>query len=287
MTVAITGATGFLGFALIRRLSAMGEQVLAVGGPRVAPSSEISGVRWLPYQKDITATANLIASARPSTVVHCASHYVLQHKVDDIDPIVEANLRFGCLLLGVLADTPTHFVNLSSYFQSQGPGGTKPNSFYAATKQAFADLVKWFGESRTLSTSDIMLFDTYGPSDHRNKLLPRLLRCAAAGKTMAIETPSAEVNLCYISDVVSGITKVMQQRMTGDWAIQAPTNSKIVEIVRLVESVTGRVIVNEWGTTVSQNSIHLDKREPVLGWSPTTSLLEGVQTCWQAQLRTR
>ena len=287
MTVAVTGATGFLGSALVSRLLAMGEQVLAVGGPRVAPGPELSGVRWLPYQKDITSTANLIADARPSTVVHCASHYVLQHRFDDIDPIVEANLRFGCVLLGVLADTPAHFVNISSYFQLQGPSGAEPNSFYAATKQAFADIVKWFGESGSLSTSDIMLFDTYGPSDHRNKLLPRLLRCAAAGKTMAIETPSAEVNLCYISDVVSGIIKVIQQRMMGNWSIQAPTNSRIVEVVRLVETVTDRVIVNEWGAAVPQNSVHLDKREPVPGWSPTVSLLEGVQTCWQAQLHTR
>lgn len=283
MTIVVTGATGFVGSALIERLTAMGEQVLAIGGPRSKRGVQADGIKWLPYEDNTIITAQLVADAQPTAVVHCANHYVLQHRINDIEPIIDANFRFGCLLLGVLAETPTHFVNLSSFFQQQGKDGTQPNSFYAATKQAFTNIVRWFADNSDLQTCDVMLFDTYGPGDERSKLIPGLLNCAMSGETMAIQTPSAEINLCFISDVISGIVDVVQRRIVGDWSIRAATNTNVFDVARLTETVTGRKIVNEWGTAESLVSPILETRSPLPGWSPVVSLRQGIEVCWQAQ----
>jgi nucleoside-diphosphate-sugar epimerase len=283
VTIVVTGATGFVGSALIERLAAMGEQVLAIGGPRSKRGVQADGIKWLPYEDNTIITAQLVADAQPTAVVYCANHYVLQHHINDIDPIIDANFRFGCLLLGVLAETPMHFVNLSSFFQQQGKDGTQPNSFYAATKQAFTNIVRWFADNSDLQTCDVMLFDTYGPGDERSKLIPGLLNCAMLGETMAIQTPSAEINLCFISDVISGIVDVVQRRIVGDWSIRAATNTNVFDVVRLTETVTGRKVVNEWGTAESLVSPILETRSPLPEWSPVVSLRQGIEVCWQAQ----
>ena len=282
MTVVVTGATGFIGSSLVRHLASIGEQVLAVGGPRSRHGIDSGAVKWLSYEENYKAITQLVVAAQPASVIHCVNHYSLRHAVSDIDEAIDANIRFGSLLLGALAEMPVQFINLSTFFQRQGLTGTQPNSFYAASKQAFSDIVQWFGNNSNLQVCDLMLFDTYGPGDKRNKLIPRLLECAAVGSNMAIQTPSAELNLCFINDVILGITDVVLKRTTGVWSLRAEKYVKVTEVVGHVESISGQSVVGKWGDTEPRVSSRIDTPPTLAGWSPQVSLQSGIEQCWKS-----
>ena len=281
MTIVVTGATGFVGTALIRHLTGAGEQVLAVGGPRSRQEPKLTSLQWLPYEENYQTTVQQIANAQPTSVIHCVNHYVMRHAVSDIDEAIEANIRFGSLLLGAIADMPVHFVNLSTFFQRQGPTGKEPNSFYAASKQAFADLAQWFGQNSQIEVCDLMLFDTYGPWDKRKKLIPRLLESAATGALIDIETPSAELNLTFIDDVIAGIVDVILKRTVGCWSLKAEEYVKVSEVADHVESVTGRKVVDRWGDTEPRISSRVEVPPTLRGWLPLVGLRGGIEQCWQ------
>lgn len=282
MTVVVTGATGFIGAALVRHLASIGEQVLAVGGPRSRPGINSGAVKWLSYEKNYREITQLVAKSRPASVIHCVNHYSMRHEVSYIDEAIDANIRFGSLLLGALAEMPVQFINLSTFFQHQGITGTQPNSFYAASKQAFSDIVQWFGNNSDLQVCDLMLFDTYGPGDKRNRLIPRLLECAAVGSNIAIETPTAELNLCFIDDVILGITEVVLKRTTGEWSLRAEEYVTVTEVVEHVESISGQNIVGKWGDSKPRVSSRVNAPPKLAGWAPQVSLQSGIEQCWKS-----
>lgn len=282
MTVVVTGATGFIGAALVRHFVRAGEQVVAVGGPRSRCDIDSSSVKWLSYDENYKVIPQLVAAARPASVIHCANHYSWRHTVSDINNLIDANIRFGSLLLGALAEMPVQFINLSSFFQRQGLTGTQPNSFYSASKQAFSDIVQWFGNNSDLQVCDLMLFDTYGPRDKRHRLIPRLLGCAATGSTMDIETPSAELDLCFIDDVISGIADVVVRRTIGEWSLRTETYIKVSEVVGHVESISGQSVVSKWGDTEPRVSSRVDAPPTLTGWSPLVTLRSGIEQCWES-----
>lgn len=282
MTFVVTGATGFIGSAVVQAVARNGERTLAISGPRSTPLFEADNVDWLLHDGDLEKMARRVAEVSPKAVVHCANHYVLHHEAKDVDPMIDANIRMGAILLGALGDKGTHFVNLSTFFQRQGVGGTKPNSLYAATKQAFAEIVRWFGVHSNIRTCDLMLYDTYGPGDRRKKLIPHLLNMAVSGGTVEIETPDAEMNLCYIDDVVAAISLVVIQGITGEWSVRATANCRVTDVVSAIEETVNRTVVETFGTGQPHASPRLDGPPVLNDWSPVWDLRSGIEACWKS-----
>lgn len=282
MTIVVTGATGFIGSAVVKSIARLGERTLAVSGPRSTPRFEDDNVEWLLHDGNLEQMARRVAEVSPKAVVHCVNHYVLHHEAKDVDPMIDANIRIGALLLGALGEKGTHFVNLSTFFQRQGVGGTQPNSLYAATKQAFAEIVRWFGVHSNIRTCDLMLYDTYGPGDRRKKLIPHLLNMAVSGGTVEIGTPEAEMNLCYIDDVVAAIAHVVARGITGEWSVRAAANCRVTEVVSAIEAITNRKVVEKLGNGHPHASPRLDGPTVLIDWSPAWDLRSGIDKCWKS-----
>lgn len=282
VTIVVTGATGFVGSALIRELSRVGEQTLAVSGLRSDYSIEYENVEWLTPDGDLETLIRRVVEVSPTAIVHCVNHYVLKHSAGDVDPMIDANLRIGVKLLEALGEKGTHFVNLSTFFQRQGIDGAHPNSLYAATKQAFTEIVRWFGGYSAIRTCDVMLYDTYGPGDRRKKLIPDLLSTALSEKTMEISTPDAEINLCYIEDVVAAITHIVAHGITGEWSVRAAENCRVADVVSEIEAVTKCTVVEHFGNRQPRTSPRLDGPPVLYDWAPTWSLRSGIEACWNS-----
>jgi len=282
VTIVVTGASGFVGAALVRRLSTDKMPTVAVGGPRGQKPEFNSAVTWISYRDDFTDLASRIAEHRPTTVVHCATHYVLAHKPSDIEPMLGANLHFGTQLLESLGVLGTHFVNLSTFFQHQRTATGDPTSLYAASKLAFSSIARWYGANTNIKVADLTLFDTYGPGDRRKKLIPSLLASAQSGETLRLHSASAEVDLCYVDDVVSAIAQVMHGQLTGNWSVRSQQPVTVADIAREIESVTGRHVVSGFGDGISVAELPADTPPLLAGWQPTVGLCEGITRCWEA-----
>jgi CDP-paratose synthetase len=280
VTLLVTGATGFLGSAVVRALASNDEKVIAVGGPRSRGCQTIENVEWLLSPYDLEELSQIIEKSPPSAIVHCANHYAFNHRIEDIGPMVDANIKIGATLLGLVAERGAHFINLSTFFQRQGADGESPNSLYAATKQSFVEILNWFGSNTRVRVCDLMLYDTYGPGDQRNKLIPKLLECAVARKTMEIRSPESEINLCYIDDVVAAIHHVLTQKIVGAWSIRSSRNLTVSELVSEVESITNCRIVERYGSVLPNSSPRFGDVGVLPGWKPRTPLTVGLQSCW-------
>jgi len=282
VTIVITGASGFLGAALVRRLASDKTPTVAVGGPRGQKSEFESGITWVAHSADPERLARQIAEYKPTTVVHCATYYVLTHRSSDLKPMFEANLHFGTHLLEQLTAIGTHFVNLSTFFQHQRTATEEFTSLYALTKSAFSSIAQWYGENSNINVADLTLFDTYGPGDRRKKLIPSLLACARSGETLELHSASAELNLCYIDDVISAISLVIQKQLSGNWSIRSHQTVSVADIARMTEEVTGRHVVSAFSDLKTVPRLPSVVPPPLSGWQPNVGLPDGIARCWKA-----
>jgi len=273
--VVVTGATGFVGRSVVSELTARGCAVHAVGRETssLAPTEVLARVRTL----------------APDVVVHLATHFLAAHAPDDIPDLVRANVEWGTVVAEAASASGARLVTIESAWQHVGGAAYRPVSLYAATKQAFADVCRYYADVRGLDVRAVTLFDTYGPADVRPKLVPTLLRAARAGTTVDMSDGEQLIDLTYVADVARGIADVaLADAAPAASVLRSWTPVTVRELVTRVETVTGRPIDVRWGVRAARPR---EMREdwvfgdPLAGWSPVVPLADGLQAAWDALAR--
>jgi len=290
--VLVTGGTGFVGSHLARRLSTEGWKLHLIvrPGSNLEPIRDILGQATL-YVHDGSSSDmdRILEAARPDVVFHLASLFLAQHRVEDIGPLVTSNVLFPIQLLDAMAAHGVRrLVNTGTQWQHYEDSEYSPVCLYAATKQAFEAIIRYYVETSALRVVTLKLFDTYGPSDPRPKLFRLLDSAAREQKTLPMSPGEQKLDLVYIDDVVKAFV-VAAKRLT-DWteetgghesfAVSSGNPLRLKDLVRYYEQAIGRELPIEWGGRpyrFREVMIPWRKGSPLPGWKPEVSFEEGIR----------
>ena len=203
----VTGVTGFVGGALARRLADDGWDVHAI----VRPHSDLNELRGMPERISLHehdgSTGNLVeilGACKPDVVFHLASLFLADHRPEQVVGLVESNLLFSTQLLEAMTlNKCLRLINTGTSWQHYESDEYRPVNLYAATKQAFQDIIAYYNDARGLSCITLKLFDTYGPGDKRRKLINILIDAAMSGETLEMSPGEQVIDLMHIDDVVA------------------------------------------------------------------------------------
>jgi nucleoside-diphosphate-sugar epimerase len=232
-TVAVTGASGFVGGAVCRAALAAGLQVRAYGRRPSVPAAHVGGAAYRAWD----VAAGPLEGAEPvDAVVHCAATLTDWARIADLWPVNVGGTA------NVLASfpAPARFVQVSSASvydlrrptvaatedQALGPRG-RHLSAYGATKAAAEALVLGRPGSVVLRPRAV-----YGPGDPT--LLPRLL--AAAERPGGLVLPGGGVHLTSLTSV-GNLAAACLLAATGAAASGGVFNVSDAEPVVLVEAL--------------------------------------------------
>lgn len=282
--VVVTGASGFLGRRVAQQCVDRGIAVLA---PMRRPTGALAGIEPLSLA-DSDWPARIVDFA-PDAILHVAAWSGLTHRPADIDPIIDANIRFGSHLIEAAARcaTPPAFVWAGSFAQYADGGDTYvPNSFYAASKEAFHAIADYYDRMRGVRCLGLILHDIYGARDLRGRLLS-LIATALAREPAGLDLTDGTQHIAFIhvDDAARAFLVAADHLRCGATAgnpvysiagdDRRPLREQIEDLLEAGDD-PARL---RWGARPQPPSFTPDLPElPRLpGWQPTITLKEGFE----------
>jgi nucleoside-diphosphate-sugar epimerase len=163
-------------------------------------------------------------------------------------------------------------VNTGTSWQHFNNEDYNPVCLYAATKQAFESLLEYYVKAENFKVITLKLFDTYGETDTRPKLI-NLLNKFADKKTELNMSPGEQMlNLVHISDVCEAFQVAYDQLMSQQsaihqcYAISSTESYQLKKVIAIFEKVTKKSIKVVWGGKPYR------KREVMKLWSDGKNL---------------
>ena len=192
----VSGAGGFLGRAVVARLSASGTTVLG-------PSR--SDLDWC----DCAAVSQFIAQAGVATIYHLASSGVTNPDADD-PRIVEDEWAMA-RAIGAAA-TPGMRVVYAGSMAEYGRAGrlsetdeVTPQNGYARGKVEAGAILDEAAQARGLSLIHVRLFGLYGPGERSGRLLPAILAALRERQPIALSDGTQRRDFVHVADAACAL----------------------------------------------------------------------------------
>lgn len=296
MTTLVTGATGFVGGALTRRLVELGREVHILTRAQ-SDTWRLAGIedRVVRHVVDLADAATLervVAEVKPRIVYHLATYGGFASQRDS-DAIFAANLTGTRNLLRACEKVGfSCFVNTGSSSEY----GTKtepmresdvpePVGDYGVSKVAAALHCRSEALQKGLPVATLRLFSPYGPWDDPKRFIPYLLAALLRGEAPRLSTPHSVRDWVYIDDVLDLYLRTDELAiLRGDIInVGSGRQSSLGEVVALAEQLTGSATRAVWGGVAAQRVeptcwvADVAKAKALLGWEPRTGLAEGLE----------
>jgi UDP-glucose 4-epimerase len=295
--VLISGASGFIGANLVRRVLADGHEAHVVLRP------EYQGWRLRDVLGDLRChavdlqdregIAAVVRELRPEWVFHLAAYGAYSNQLG-FEQMVATNLLGCAALLDASADAGCEaFINAgsSSEYGLKDHAATedevlRPNSHYAIAKAAASHYCGFTARSRGVNAITVRLYSAYGPYEEPGRLIPTLLVHALEGTLPPLVGPGTARDFIYVDDAVDAMMRLAGAAGVPRGSVYNVCTGKqttLAEIVETVRRMLGVAVSPVWGT-MPQRSWDTDVwvGSPAalcarVGWQAPTALSEGLR----------
>jgi UDP-glucuronate 4-epimerase len=245
--ILVTGAAGFIGFHLAKRLAGDGEMVIGLDNvndyydvslkhARLDRLKEEKNFRFIKGDIcDRKMVAKLFCDEKFDCVVNLAAQAGVRYSLKNPHAYIESNIvGFMNILEGCRHNGVSHLVYASS--SSVYGANTKmpfsvhhnvdhPVSLYAATKKANELMAHTYSSLYGLPTTGLRFFTVYGPWGRPDMALFLFTRAILAGEPIEVfNYGKMQRDFTYIDDIVEGVARVTEAVPGGnsDWSGGAP-----------------------------------------------------------------
>lgn len=218
----VTGASGFIGRALVRRLVQQGVAVTCLGRPTSAPTPGVDQIRVSEFS--IGALRPALADRTFDAVFHLAAYGVPPTERDP-SLLFRVNVAGTADLLTALAQCGAKafvYVGSCSEYSDPPPGVLVGEDFpvacdglYGASKAAGGLWARALGASLGVNVAWLRLFGVYGPGEAPYRLIPSILAQLTRNEEVALSSGDQVRDLLYVDDVVEGLIASANAAMVG------------------------------------------------------------------------
>jgi nucleoside-diphosphate-sugar epimerase len=282
----VTGASGFIGSHLCRRLRQAGAEVHAIS--RSERTEGETGLHW--WQGDVTeldVLRRIVNATRPEVVFHLASHVVGAREREQVMPAFRANLTSAVNVMIAASEAGCRRVVLTGSLEEpeDGDTGPVPCSPYAAAKWAASGYARMFHALYQLDVVTLRVFMVYGPGQgDLKKLIPYVTLALLRGESPKLGNGQREVDWIYVDDVVEGFVAAAQANGRAGQTVDIGSG-KLVPIRAVVEHL-GRLINPDvklqFGALPERplervRVADTARTQAMIGWQPSVPLEKGLK----------
>ena len=300
MRIVVTGAAGFLGSHLSDRLLAEGHEVVGL-------DNLVTG--------DERNIAHLAGNRKYRFVFHDVTEYIfldgpvdaILHFASPASPIDYLQIPIQTLKVGalgthkalglarakkarfLLASTsevygdPLVHPQPETYWGNVNPVG--PRGCYDEAKRFAEAMTIAYRNFHVIDTRIVRIFNTYGPRMRPNdgRIVPSLIGQALRGEPLTVFGDGSQTrSFCYVSDLIDGITRLLQSDHKDPMNIGNPAEMTVLQFAEAIQRLTGTK------SPLVHKPLPVDdprQRRPditlartVLGWEPRVGLDDGLRS---------
>jgi UDP-glucose 4-epimerase len=297
--VLVTGATGFIGSHLSRRLVDGGAQVHAL----TSTVSSVYPVRLVDIRDRITlhggnlndsgAMASVVEQANPQIVFHLGAYTHVGKSWDRVDECIQTNIHGTVNLLQALARTGyERFVYTSTsevYGDVEVPfredAVVRPLSPYSVSKYAGEHFCRMLERGRNWPLVVVRPFNAYGPAQSPDRVIPEIIVKALRGERLAMTDGLQTREFNFVGDLVEGfMLAATVEGIEGDvFNIGGGEEVSMRNLAETILGLMGNPIIPEFGalpnrpTEIWSMRADVSKAQTRLGLPPARPLTDGLE----------
>jgi nucleoside-diphosphate-sugar epimerase len=305
--ILVTGGIGLIGHNVVRKLQALGHDVIVTDtctNYGIVPQSEIDYLvsqrrdRLDPLTKiysvdisDQVGMDSIMRSHKPHTVIHLASFP--RQKVVNANPTCGSRTMSEGLL-NLLELSSKHAVDRFVYISSSMVYGDfqddvredavcRPQGQYGIMKLAGEWLVKDYARRGSFDHVIIRPSAVYGELDVEDRVISKFLLAAIRGNVLRVNGATEALDFTYVEDVADGITSAALLPVARNkiYNITRGQSRTLLDAANLSVQIAGRGIVEVCDRDPnfpSRGSLSIDAARRDLGFNPRVNIEEGFKT---------
>jgi nucleoside-diphosphate-sugar epimerase len=248
----VTGATGFVGACLARKLADLGCEVHLLEREN-AKRWRLRGVEnaFTFHRGDLTdleCLRKIVSKVQPTVIYHLGVHGAYPFQTD-ADETIRTNVFGSWNLLKACSDIDYKvFVNTGSSSEyGNKPHAMResdvlePNSYYAVAKSAQTLVCRHTARIDKRPINTFRLFSVYGPYEEPSRLVPTVIRNCLEGRELKMVSPETARDFIYVEDVVDAYLRIDElSRHCGEvFNIGTGVQSTVRDVVEASVQATG------------------------------------------------
>jgi UDP-glucuronate 4-epimerase len=310
MKVLVTGAAGFIGFAVCQRLLARGDEVLGIDNLNAYYDVKLKEARVALLQnqpgfsfqrmaiEDQAPMRELFDTLRPRHVIHLAAQAGVRYSLEQPHAYVDANITgFLNVLEGLRHAGTDHLVyaSTSSVYGantrmpfSVSDNVDHPVSLYAATKKANELMAHTYSHLFGLPCTGLRFFTVYGPWGRPDMAPIEFTRRILAGEPIDVYNHGHHTrDFTYVDDVAEGVVRVLDHVPAADpaWSGDRPDpqssnapyrlynigSNKPISVLEFIEELERAL-----GIKARKNLLPMQPGDVADTWADVTALVNDV-----------
>lgn len=290
MKILITGAAGFIGSHLVKKLHSQGHEVICVDNLLTGSRTNISEFDLIEHDINEPLDINcdqIYNLACPASPVQYQKNPILTMQTNVVGAINMLELAKAKSARILQASTSEIYGDPEEHPQKESYNGnvncTGPRACYDEGKRAAESL--FFDYARQgLDVRVVRIFNTYGPNMLTNdgRVISNFIVQALAGRDLIIYGDGSQTrSFQYIDDLVDGMIAMMESGEHGPLNLGNPNEISIKELAEKIIELTGSTSQIAYCDLPEDDPIkrkpNIEKAQKKLNWQPKISLEEGLR----------
>lgn len=286
--VLVTGASGFIGANLVRRLIQDGAEVFVL----VRKNSNLWRLNDIlkkihTHVGDLTDFKNIkkiISDVKPDGIFHLGATTIMSGVISEPDKVAAVNvLGTKNLLVAFEGIDYDFFMNTSTFTEDE-------KDDYAKSKKMASEFCVNYAKQNKKPIVTLRLFTPYGPFIQKGRLIFNVLTKAMRNEDIEMTSPEIARDFIYVDDLVDlYISAALHAKANIGEVFNAGSGVEITlkEVIDSAIKITGSKSTVKWGArpvvSYDSNAVNAGISQTIsrLGWSPKTSFFEGMKKTYE------